>query len=51
LTGLSHGQGDGFIDKIKLTILEVYPDRQYEDTAITEFYVGGFPDTTKPDPP
>lgn len=40
---VQHGQGGGFIDKVKLTILEVYPGRQYEDTAITEFYIGGFP--------
>jgi hypothetical protein len=40
---VQHGQGNGFINKVKLTILEVYPGRQYEDTAITEFYIGGFP--------
>ena len=39
---VQHGQGNGFIDKVKLTILEVYPGRQFEDTAITEFYVVGF---------
>lgn len=39
---VQHGQGNGFIDKVKLTILEVYPGRQHEDTAITEFYIGGF---------
>jgi len=39
---VQHGQGNGFIDKVKLTILEVYPGRQFQDTAITELYVGGF---------
>lgn len=48
---VQHAQGNGFIDEVKLTILEVYPRRQYEDTAITEFYIVGFRDTTKPDPP
>ncbi len=37
-----HPQGAGFIDRIKLTILEAYPGRKYEDTAITELYLCGF---------
>ncbi len=40
---LNHGQGGGFIDRVRFTILEVYPGTDYEDTAITEFYVCGFP--------
>ncbi len=39
---LQHPSGDGFIDRVKLTILEVYPGRKYEDTSITELYVCGF---------
>lgn len=39
---VQHPQGDGFIDKVKFTILEVYPGRKYEDTAITELYICGF---------
>jgi hypothetical protein len=34
--------GDAFIDKIKLTILEVYPGRKYQDIAVTELYICGF---------
>lgn len=39
---VQHPSGDGFIEKVKLTILEVYPGRKYHDTAVTEFYVCGF---------
>jgi hypothetical protein len=39
---VEHAQGSGFIDEVKLTILEVYPGRKYEDTAVTEFYICGF---------
>lgn len=37
-----HPAGDAFIDKVKLTIVEVYPGRKYDDMAVTEFYVCGF---------
>jgi hypothetical protein len=39
---VQHSQGNGFIDKVKLTILEVYPGQRYEDTAISELYICGF---------
>ena len=39
---LQHPHGDGFIKKVVLTILEVYPGREFEDTAMTEFYICGF---------
>jgi hypothetical protein len=39
---LEQPQGDAFIEKVKLTILEVYPGRKFEDTAITELYICGF---------
>ncbi|MGB8341767.1 MAG: hypothetical protein WCE51_09255 [Chthoniobacterales bacterium] len=38
---VQHPSGDGFIQKVKLTILEVYPGRKYQDTAITELYICG----------
>jgi len=38
---VQHPEANGFIDKVKLTILEVYPGRKYEDTAVTEFYICG----------
>jgi len=38
---VNHGDGDGIVERVRLTILEVYPGRKYEDTAITEFYVCG----------
>ncbi len=37
-----HPQGDGFIEEVKITILETYPGRKFEDLAVTEFYVCGF---------
>lgn len=37
-----HPPGSAFIEKVKLTILEVYPGRKYDDLAVTEFYVCGF---------
>jgi hypothetical protein len=39
---VQHPQGNGFIDKVKLTILEVYPGRKYEDMAITELCICRF---------
>ena len=38
---VQHPEDSGFIDKVKLTILEVYPGRKYEDTAVTELYICG----------
>lgn len=38
---VQHPQGDAYIDKVKLTILEVYPGRKYQDTAVTELYICG----------
>lgn len=38
---VQHPSGDGFIQKVKLTILEVYPGRKYQDSAITELYICG----------
>lgn len=38
---VQHPEADGFIEKVTLTILEVYPGRKYEDTAITELYICG----------
>lgn len=35
-------QGNAFIDRVKLTILEVYPSQKCQDTAITEIYLCGF---------
>jgi len=40
---VQRSQGNGFIDKVKLTILEVYPGRRCEDTAISELTICGFP--------
>jgi hypothetical protein len=40
-------QDDAYIDKVKLTILEVYPGSKFEDTAVTELYICGF--EAKPD--
>lgn len=39
---VQHPSGAGFIDRVKLTILEVYPGRKYEDAAVTEIYLCGF---------
>jgi hypothetical protein len=39
---VEHPQGSGFIEEVKLMILEVYPGRKYDDTAVTEFYICGF---------
>ena len=33
--------GNGIVERVRLTILEVYPGKQFQDTAITEFYVCG----------
>ena len=38
---VQHPSGDGFIQKVKLTILDVYPGRKYQDTAVTELYICG----------
>lgn len=37
-----HPQGGAFIERVTLTILEVYPGRKYQDTAVTELYLCGF---------
>jgi hypothetical protein len=39
---VEHPHGDGVIDRVKLTILDVYPGREYADCAIAELYVYGF---------
>ena len=39
---LQYPQGEERIRKVTLTILDTYPGRQYEDTAITELYICGF---------
>ncbi|HSH37935.1 MAG TPA: hypothetical protein VK993_04045 [Chthoniobacterales bacterium] len=33
--------GNGSIDRVKLTILDVYPGTKHQDTAISEFYISG----------
>ena len=38
---LNFPNGSGFVERVKLTILEAYPGSEFEDTAVTEFYVCG----------
>lgn len=38
---VQHPSGDGFIQRVTLTILDVYPGQKYQDAAVTELFICG----------